>query len=732
MFWLVGQSELDDDENEILGVDWVLHYEFGEIDQDQAVSEFHMLMQDMSEAGLRVQVRHGHGMSLLICIRVPRDHLGKMIYQSRVKDWLFEIAYTLPVGNSDTTVTAEMPAEEIRSIFHAVTWPKELGGAGITPNHGKWKNITASFPLHDQEACSQLLHSLSDRAALSTQDLDKIRALFGERVAFYYEFIYCYSLALIVPTVLGIFSWIYLGPYSIIYGITLCIWCIVFVEYWKIRETDLSMRWGVKGVGGLKVDRAQYTWEREVQDPLTGQVTKVFPTWKQFLRQLLLVPLTSVAAVSLGSLILVKIASEVFIANFYNGSFKEYVQFLPIILFSLSLPAITSFITTIATRLTDYENYRTQDQYDLALAQKTFVMNFITSFLPTIITAFVYVPFGRSIAPQLGFIHIDKELQVDTSRFQQEVIYLSMTGQVFKFIEEILWPYAKRVLWQKYRNYQDRKMGIHRKRSHSRTTDSLLIDSIDETSFLRRLRSEADADTYKVGENILGVCVQFGYLAFFGVAWPLVPLGLLLINWLALRGDFFKLTLKCQRPPPIRADSIGPCLLALDLLAWLGTISTATIIQLYRRPIAQVRLFSLLLTLLLAEQAYLAIRFTAARVLKKIFADTLHREETVRYAVRKQLLEVARGKNGSHASPVKRKVRFDEKVDVYLSDTASFEDDESSSPTAEQPQNERLGGSDREAKFWNNKLYETADAGVRLIQTLYSVQKDEKKRVQNA
>jgi hypothetical protein len=42
-----------------------------------------MLVADLHEAGLRVQVRHGHGASLLVCIRVPRDRLGKLIHKSR-------------------------------------------------------------------------------------------------------------------------------------------------------------------------------------------------------------------------------------------------------------------------------------------------------------------------------------------------------------------------------------------------------------------------------------------------------------------------------------------------------------------------------------------------------------------------------------------------------------------------------------------------------------------------
>jgi hypothetical protein len=95
---------------------------------------------------------------------------------------LFGITHSLPAGDENTTADVETPAEEIRSVYHVVTWQKKLGGAGITPNYGKWKNVTASFPLHDQDACSELLRQWSRKTLLTTQDLDTIRALFGEKV----------------------------------------------------------------------------------------------------------------------------------------------------------------------------------------------------------------------------------------------------------------------------------------------------------------------------------------------------------------------------------------------------------------------------------------------------------------------------------------------------------------------------------------------------------------------
>lgn len=105
-----GSAKPDEDEYDNLGIDWVVHYVFDDVglhlpppplpallpmrlkltsfviswpEFTQAISEFQTLINDLHEAGLRTQVRHGYGNSLLVCVRVPRDHLGNMIHKSR-------------------------------------------------------------------------------------------------------------------------------------------------------------------------------------------------------------------------------------------------------------------------------------------------------------------------------------------------------------------------------------------------------------------------------------------------------------------------------------------------------------------------------------------------------------------------------------------------------------------------------------------------------------------------
>lgn len=68
-------------------------------------------------------------------------------------------------------------------MYHFVTWTHEQGGAGITPGHGDWKRVTSSFPPQDALANRQLLKYLAGKTVLKDTDLDKIRALFGEKVS---------------------------------------------------------------------------------------------------------------------------------------------------------------------------------------------------------------------------------------------------------------------------------------------------------------------------------------------------------------------------------------------------------------------------------------------------------------------------------------------------------------------------------------------------------------------
>lgn len=209
-------------------------------------------------------------------------------------------------------------------MYHLLTWSKELGGAGITPGFGKWENIASAFPLHNPIRNQKLLVHLSKKFFLSSDDLDQIRDLWGTKVAFYFAFIQDYFLSLVFPCVAGVLAWEFLPKYSLAFAVVICVWCTVFLEYWKIREVDLSIRWGVRGVGKLKVNRPQYRYEKRLVDD-AGRVQHYFPKWKRIVRQLAVVPFLVLSTIFLTFVIGTVFALETFIVEGYDGPYDYYL-----------------------------------------------------------------------------------------------------------------------------------------------------------------------------------------------------------------------------------------------------------------------------------------------------------------------------------------------------------------------------------------------------------------------
>lgn len=428
---------------------------------------------------------------------------------------------------------------------------------------------------------------------------------------------------------------------------------------------------------------------------------------------------------------------------------SQYLQYLPTILLSVALPYISSSLTDLATKLTDFENYRTKDEYDLAQVQKSFVLNFITSFFPIVLTAYVYIPYGSRllllIVPSTWDAkNVVNSFDVDPGRLQEEVISLSMAAQAMNFGEEFLYPFLKRKAFEFWRqHHRQKRAATFHERNHSSPEESKLFnDSPSEARWLTRLRQESDAEEYDVHEDIMEMVVQFGYLTLFAPAWPLMPLGFLLNNWVELRGDFFKLSSESQRPPPIRADSIGDSVAALEFLTWLGTLSTAALVHIYRGPgpISTTRPSRLLLSIFIAEQVFLAVRFGAKHAFAKFGSAAVREAEAKRFMMRKTYLETfseekagtsrrvrsctyAGERRGSRAvgltasnpgTPVGELSPVKELEKQLPSITVNDE------PSANTQEFDSEYSTDAAERFWTEDLeaLDTAEVGVRLIKAL--------------
>ncbi|CAI6294174.1 unnamed protein product [Periconia digitata] len=643
---------------------YVVAYDYTNVETDVAIKELTHLLHQLESAGLHTEVRRGYDDSLLIFVQAPRELLGNMVYHSRVMDWLYGITKQHPGGTKDTVAVADFEAEDLLSTFHLVTWGKGQGGAGITPGMGKCENVTSVFPLHNAQRNRDLLIHLSKRLFLTSSDLDQIRDIWGSKVAFYFAFIQAYFLSLAFPCVAGIFAWAFLPKYSLVFALVIGMWCTAFLEYWKLREIDLSIRWNVRGVSKLKKNRPQFFHEKEIVDE-AGRKIQIFPAWKRVARQLAVLPFLAVSTAFLVSVIGGIFLLETLIGEGYDGAYDYYLEYAPTILLAIVLPFINGHLESIAEKLTEYENHRTQDAFEMSLTQKNFVLQSITNYLPILLTAFLYVPFGYQIIPRLRAAILplfgvrpnpNFSFSMEPDRLRNEVITLTVTGQVSGALEELALPWFKNKVKEYYRVYRTNRTFT----GFSNATWEKGDDPA-EARFLTRVRKQALLPAYDVQEDYAELVLQWGYLSLFSPVWPLVPIGFFINNWFELRADIVKICLESQRPAPIRGEGMGPWVASLESLTWLGSISSAALVHLFGNDWVwgAGQWWSLPITIFISEHIYLGFRAGVRWALQTIGSKHIRAERAERYAERKRYLdemEASETKNG-HLNVAERERR---------------------------------------------------------------------------
>lgn len=287
----------------------------------------------------------------------------------------------------------------------------------------------------------------------------------------------------------------------------------------------MAVRWGVRNVSKIETRREEFKHEKMITDPVTGEEVKAFANTKRLQRQLLTLPFALGVATVLGSLIATCFGIEVFISEVYDGPLKWLLVFLPTGILTTVMPVLVNLFTAFATRLTEFENYETQAAYDTAMVQKTFVINFITSYLGIFLTAFVYVPFGTLVVPYLDIFSVavrpfaqnEKQMQapstnvfsINPDRLKKQVIYFTVTAQLVNQALEVVMPYIKRAVAGKYKEYQDEKA-----LANGGLVDISENDPVEEKAFLKRVRAEAQLSVYDVTSDLREMVLQVCLLPF--------------------------------------------------------------------------------------------------------------------------------------------------------------------------------------------------------------------------
>lgn len=289
----------------------------------KAEQQYQHLIDTLTFAGLKAVGRRGESLGhILVFVLCPPKLVVDLVKRERfVLLQALVLSYHLtlrsysdfleglPVPPAKKVLTLS-PADRIRLVHAHISSTPADGGLGISPDAPDWDCVESIFPLHDSHFNDVWVRAWKPSTIASVQ-LEKIREQFGDSLAYYFAFLASYTQFLIAPTVLGILAHFFLSEYSPLYSIFLCTWSIAFVEWWRVRERKLGLRFGTRGSFRVEKRRAQHkpgmSW------------------WAKELRILASLPVILVFAALLSALLTSIFVFEAFMTKLYQGPGKDIV-----------------------------------------------------------------------------------------------------------------------------------------------------------------------------------------------------------------------------------------------------------------------------------------------------------------------------------------------------------------------------------------------------------------------
>ncbi|CAG8670242.1 9449_t:CDS:2 [Funneliformis caledonium] len=597
----------------------------------------------LQQAGLRAEIRRGSDNFIFVFVICELQRLNREVEISRIYDWFAGVRKRDIQDDEEESNEPLSDSERLRLVYEIITNPPQEGGAGINPGLGDFDFVESILPLHDDEYNEDWIKTWSTKWIIDKEDLLRLRNHFGEKIAYYFAFLQYYCVWLIAPSVVGILTWLFLSEYSIFFGVFIVLWSVIFTEFWRRKEYEFAILWGVHNYSQVERRRPTFQEERYISDPVTGEMKPYFSPWKRWLRRAVAAPIIIMFSLTLAMSLLFYYLFEVLMSEYYDGPFREQLIYLPTVAYCALVPTLNMFYAKIARRLNEYENYETESYYEFNLTQKIFISNFLIGYLSIFFIGWIYIPFNDEIGQYFqSFFEIFgltlKIKHVGPERLMNELKYFVLTAQIMSLFMEIGLPYLLRA----------GAVGV-KKIQRNTTKDGARNE--DESAFLKRVRKEAKLPVYDIYEDYSEMITQFGYVSLFSVIWPLTPVAALINNWVELRSDAIKLCVHTRRPIPCRADSIGPWLENLSLLIWLSAITNPSLLYLYHptsNAFSSASLIVIMALIFCAEHLLSLIHYLVKQMMLAIPSpadDYIKKQE---YEAKKWLLEKKAGK-----SPVK-------------------------------------------------------------------------------
>lgn len=532
--------------------------------------EYDRLITVLGKGGFAVVVAAGAAPDqLLIFVKLAAQEFATQAQNDLVS------GYEVGVTAKDTT-----DASRLRIIYTYLSSPEAGGGLAIDKAH--YPNLLAVFPATDAAVAKPLAQALAQPPPLS-----KVTETYGAEVGLYFEFAKFYITWLGYLSVFGAIGYLWHRKvFSLSYTFINLVWGLLFITLWRARQQQLVLEWGIQHCH--RVDEHQQQLARINAGRPAAEV-QGFDA-RRFIKQLAFTPIALGFTAILVLYQLLCFAIEIFLTDVYDGPFKLVLTLLPTVMIVGFIPILLAVYDIVQRKFIDWEDHDNDKLREKLQVVKGFVLNFLTLYVPLIITLFIYLPFAHLLEPELDVLRLyidgkvdhnafyyrylallktSRDFQINQNRLTNQFFFYTVTSQVINLATKYVVPVVIAQVKQLINGFS-KVAGKN--------------DDPHDHAFLQHVRQLATLPQFDVHANYRGLVSQFGYLILFGPVWPLAPLVSAIFNIITVRLDLATVTLgKFNQPPiPRRVDLIAPWNYALFGLTWIALALLPVVTAFYR------------------------------------------------------------------------------------------------------------------------------------------------------
>jgi len=368
-----------------------------------------------------------------------------------------------------------------------------------------------------------------------------------------------------------------LHPIVLGYTFFMNIWCIIFLELWKRKQSAYQVEWDIKYFEATCEDRLDFKGEirRSRINPwkwdmlLDKKVENLVPQFyfkERAKRYCVTIPILILCVLAVLCCAMLVILLNFWIVN--SGALGKLGGAVGGVINSVVIIVLGAIYESIATKLNDYENHQTEIEYIDALTTKKFGFQFVNSYTALMVTAFLLNHVTLfSVEPQCESAPDEK--QDCTTQVSALILSTMLSNTFVGNLIETLVPYLK-------------QQRIEKEMAKASEQSLLPVDHFDESEvklFPSEHEREALMPVYEGTFNdYLEIAVQFGFVTLFSCVFPLGPVLAYANACVEIRSDAFKLIRVNQRPLYRGAADIGTWYSIFSLLAVLATIVNVLIL----------------------------------------------------------------------------------------------------------------------------------------------------------